>query len=69
MDIKNKDTGEVIITVEKNSDGIYDLHGADLNGADLAGSNLIRANLSEADLTGADLRRANCPGQTYAGPI
>ena len=46
MEIKNRYTGEIILVVEKNENGIYDLAGADLVGANLAGANLAWANLT-----------------------
>jgi len=62
MEIKNRYTGKVILVVEKNENGIYDLKGADLTGAGLseailAGANLTGANLAWANLTGTIIGR------------
>ena len=65
IEIKHRDTGAVIATVETLVGANLsraDLSGANLSGADLSFANLRRANLSEADLSEADLRRANLSG-------
>ena len=46
MEIKNRYTGKVILVVEKNENGIYDLKGADLTGAGLSEAILAGANLT-----------------------
>ena len=76
IEIKHRDTGVVLHTVNAETlrgadlTGAY-LSGACLNGADLTEANLNRANLSEANLSGADLggaslSRANLTG-AYLG--
>jgi len=65
MIIKNRFTGEVIIEVEKNQHGYYDLSGADLSGADLSWADLSGANLSKADITGANLSLCDLIGVKY----
>ena len=74
IEIKHRDTGVVLHTVNAetlrgaNLGGAYltganlggaDLYGANLGGADLYGANLIRAYLYGANLNGANLRGAN----------
>ena len=54
IEIKHRDTGVVLHTVNAET-----LRGADLSGANLSKAYLPEANLREADLTGANLRRAN----------
>jgi|688.fasta_scaffold747850_2 hypothetical protein len=54
IEIRHRDTGVVLHTVNAET-----LRGADLDGANLRGANLIGAYLSGADLTGADLSGAN----------
>jgi len=56
IEIKHRETGEVLAQVERLS-GV-DLQGAALEGADLAHAILIRADFREARLDGADLRGA-----------
>jgi len=63
IEIKHKETGEVLQTVNSetlrgaNLRGVdlyeADLYGADLHGANLHGANLLRANLLRANLRGA----------------
>ena len=55
MEIKNRYTGKVIYTTDKDS----------LSGANLSGAYLSGANLSEADLYGANLSEANLSGATF----
>jgi hypothetical protein len=62
IEIKHKDTGAVLHTVEADT-----LSGADLSGADLRWADLIGANLSWANLHGADLRRADLRGADLSG--
>ena len=77
IEIKHKETGEVIYTFSgKSLIKAYlgganlweanlreaDLWGADLWGANLSGANLRGANLREADLTGATLCNATIDG-------
>ena len=57
IEIKHKETGEVLHTVGSDT-----LRGADLRGVDLRGADLLRANLYEADLYEADLHGANLHG-------
>ena len=64
VEIKYRDTGEVIASAD--ADNLIkanlcdtDLRGADLSGADLAGANLSEANLRWANLAGANLFGAN----------
>ncbi len=52
MDIKNRFSGKLILTI----------NGDSLSGADLSGANLIRADLSDADLSGANLSSADLSG-------
>jgi len=67
MKIKNKNTGKLIMSIKKTSDGIYNLSGvdltdADLHRADLIGADLTVANLIGADLTDTNLRKADLTG-------
>ena len=73
IEIKNRWTGSVIFTYEKENATIKqavleaiksgaDLSGADLSGADLSGADLSGAYLSGAYLSGADLRGADLRG-------
>lgn len=74
IEIKHRDTGAILRTVD--ADTLYgadlswanlggaDLSGADLRGAYLRGVYLIGANLTRANLTGANLTRANLRGAT-----
>jgi uncharacterized protein YjbI with pentapeptide repeats len=83
IEIKNRFTGSVIFTYEKENATIKEavaqavkgganLEGANLEGADLIGANLrgayLRgANLEGADLIGANLRGANLEGANLEG--
>lgn len=77
MKIKNRHTGEVLLTVEGDTLSGADLswanlswanlRGANLSGADLRGANLSEANLRGADLRGADLRGAYLSGANLNG--
>ena len=62
MEIKHKNTGEVLLTVDGGTLQNANLQGANLQGADLRWANLQGANLREANLQGADLRWANLQG-------
>ena len=76
--IKNRYTGEVILTSE-NRANLYganlreanlreaNLYGANLREANLREANLYEANLRGADLCGADLRGANLHGADLYG--
>ena len=57
IEIRHRDTGAVLRTVNAET-----LRGIDLAGADLSGANLRGANLSGADLSGANLSGANLSG-------
>ena len=83
IEIKNRFTGSVIFTYEKENATIKDaveqavkgranliganLIGANLEGADLEGANLEGANLEGANLICANLRRANLIGANLEG--
>ena len=54
IQIRNRFTNKVIISVDAKN-----LRGADLRGANLSDTDLRRANISGANLSGADLRGAN----------
>lgn len=58
IEIKHRESGEVLLRVEAASLAKSDLAGADLNGADLAGADLSGASLLNARMRGADLRGA-----------
>ena len=62
IEIRRRDTGVVLHTVNADT-----LRGANLSGADLRGANLRGANLSGADLRGANLRGANLDGADLSG--
>ncbi|QMP18230.1 putative pentapeptide repeat protein [Ralstonia phage RpY1] len=62
IEIKNRWTGAVILTVESETLSDANLSGADLRGAYLRGADLSDANLSGADLRGADLSGADLGG-------
>jgi hypothetical protein len=55
IEIKHKDTGEVLKRVDDETLAFTDLTGADLAFADLQWASLIDADLRSADLYGADL--------------
>ena len=57
IEIKNKSTGETLLSYE----------GANLRGANLRGANLRGAYLEDADLEGANLRGANLRGANLRG--
>ena len=78
IEIKNRFTGGVIFTYEKENATIKDavlqalkestnLLDANLRGADLRGANLYGADLYGADLRGADLRDCNLRGADLYG--
>jgi uncharacterized protein YjbI with pentapeptide repeats len=50
MDIKHRDTNDVLLTIDADT-----LRYANLSGADLSGANLSGANLRDADLYGEKL--------------
>ena len=58
IEIKHRNTGSVLLSIEADN-----LRGADLEGADLYRADLQGANLRGADLRGADLRGANLDGE------
>ena len=60
MDIKHKDTGEVLLTIDE-------MPNSDLRGADLSGANLRFADLSFSKLNGAYLGTANLYGANLYG--
>ena len=57
MDIVNRHTGLIILSIDDAT-----LHGADLRSADLQGANLQSADLQNANLRSADLQNANLHG-------
>ena len=59
IEIKHRDTGEVIATVHAADLIGVDFREVDLAGANFAKADLTGANLFEADLRGANLREAN----------
>jgi hypothetical protein len=83
IEIKNRFTGSIIFTYEKENATIKEavlkalkeganlyganLRGANLRGANLYGANLYGANLRGANLYGADLRGANLRGADLYG--
>jgi len=78
LEIKNRFTGKIIFTYEKENNTIKDtvlqalkeganLRGADLGGAYLEGANLRGADLEGAYLEGADLRGADLEGAYLGG--
>jgi hypothetical protein len=72
IEIKNRYTNDILLTVaaENLRDANLrnaDLSGADLSGADLRDAKLYRADLSGADLSGADLRDADLYGADLSG--
>ena len=71
IEIKHKDTGAVLHTVEADTLSGADLRWADLSeatlsGAHLTGADLRWADLSEATLSGANLSEANLTGAIIA---
>jgi hypothetical protein len=62
VEIKDRWTGEIILTVDSAN-----LCGANLRGANLCGANLRGANLYGADLRDANLRDANLYGANLYG--
>jgi len=71
IEIKNRWTGEVIYSSEKETikEAVEEAVGlgADLRGANLREANLREANLREADLWGANLREADLWGADLGG--
>ncbi len=73
IEIKNRYTGNVMFTYEKENATIKDAvvkavkEGANLIGANLEGANLIGANLEGANLIGANLRGAYLRGAYLRG--
>ena len=59
IEIRRRDTGAVLHTVDADTLIRADLRRADLSGADLTGTNLCGASLCGAYLTGADLSGAD----------
>lgn len=59
IEIKHKDTGEVLLRVDADTLQGANLRGANLEGADLRNANLGRAHLLDADLSFADLTGAH----------
>lgn len=59
LEIKHKDTGEVLSTIDADTLAGADLRDMRLAGADLRGADLRRAQLEYADLVGADLRNGD----------
>jgi uncharacterized protein YjbI with pentapeptide repeats len=62
IEIKNRYTGKMIMTVSDADLSNADLSDADLSGANLRGADLRGADLSDANLNGADLSDANLNG-------
>ena len=62
MDIVNRHTGLIILSIDDAT-----LHGADLRSADLQGADLRSADLQGANLHGADLRSADLQGANLHG--
>jgi uncharacterized protein YjbI with pentapeptide repeats len=62
IEIKHKDTGEVLKRVDDETLTFTDLAGAHLRGADLAFVDLQWVSLIDADLRGADLYGADLCG-------
>ena len=62
IEIKNRWTGAIILSLDVPNLRDADLSGADLSGADLSSANLSDANLSSADLRYTDLRDADLRG-------
>ena len=62
IQIRNRFTNEVMISVDADNLSGADLSDADLSGADLSGADLSGADLSYADLKGADLSYADLSG-------
>jgi uncharacterized protein YjbI with pentapeptide repeats len=64
IEIKNRWTGDVILSVDAET-----LSRADLSRANLTEANLSRADLTEANLTEANLSGANLSGANLSGAI
>jgi|GEM_PF-1327543 len=64
IEIKHRDSGEVLLRVESDSLVRANLAGADLNGANLAGADLSGASLIDTQLRGADLSGARLVNAT-----
>jgi uncharacterized protein YjbI with pentapeptide repeats len=67
IEIKNRYTGNVMLSLDIDSLRRANLRGADLYGANLRGADLYGANLCGADLRGADLRGADLYGAYLRG--
>ena len=77
IEIKHRETGAILHTVNAetlsgaNLWGAYlslaDLSGADLSGAKLSGADLSRADLSLANLSGANMSRVDLSGANMSG--
>jgi hypothetical protein len=65
IEIKHKDTGELLLRVDEETLEGADLSNTKLAGADLTGVNLKGANLGGANLEDAELTRADLGGASY----
>lgn len=69
IEIKHKDTGELLLLVEADTLAGQFLEGAKLAGADLAHQDLRKADLQRADLRAADLRGCDLTEAMMLGVI
>ena len=67
VEIRHRETGRVLETIEGESLVGADLRDMRLNGADLRGVDLRRANLESSDLLGADLSGADLTDAILVG--
>jgi hypothetical protein len=69
IQIRHKNTGQVLSEVDsKNLDGVS-FRGAKLAGANFVGQDLRNADFSQADLKGADFSRCMLDGAVFAGAV
>ena len=69
IEIKHRETGAVLHTVQADTLIGADLSGLDLRGSFLIGSDLRGADLRDACLIGADLRGANPIDADMSGAV
>ena len=67
IDIRNRWTNELILSIDAENLYGADLRGASLYGANLYGANLRGANLRDVNLYGADLSGASLSGASLSG--
>ena len=67
LQIKHRETGEVLETIQADTLSGQDLREMELSGADLGNADLSNTRLEFTDLTGANLKGANLENAVLAG--